>query len=37
MGVTLQKEAKALEQEFFEKEAAACTEMLYRVAYMMIL
>ena len=33
MGVTLQKEAKALEQEFFEKEAAACTEMLYRVAY----
>ena len=33
MDVTLQKEAKALEQEFFEKEAAACTGMLYRVAY----
>ena len=33
MGVTFQKEAKALEQEFFEKEAAACTGMLYRVAY----
>ena len=33
MGVTLQKEAKALEQEFFEKEAAACAGMLYRVAY----
>ena len=33
MDVTLQKEAKALEQEFFEIEAAACTGMLYRVAY----
>ena len=33
MYVTLQKEAKALDRDFFAKEAGASTGLMYRVAY----
>ncbi|MBR1584643.1 MAG: sigma-70 family RNA polymerase sigma factor [Clostridia bacterium] len=33
IGVTLQKEANALNQDFFAREAEACKGLMYRVAY----